>query len=68
MNKEVDLNRLLITKEQLHKLGYYGCYVSQPIKHYVRIDSRSSLESGQQSGSSVVVYDAGKLILKKYEK
>lgn len=68
VNKEVDLNKLLITKKQLHKLGYYGCYVSQPIKHYVRIDSRSSLESGQQSGSSVVVYDAGKLILKKYKK
>lgn len=64
-NKEVDLNKLLITKEQLHQLGYYSYQVSQPDKHYATIASCHKVRMGQQRGSSVVVYGAGKLLLKK---
>lgn len=68
VNKEVDLNKLLVTKKQLHQMGYYSYCVSQPDKHYATIASRHKVQNGQQKGSSVVVYDAGKLLLRKHLK
>lgn len=67
VNKTVDLDRLLITKGELHKLGYYVHAVSQPVKHYARPDTGNECKSGEQNKASVAVYDAGKLILSKYQ-
>ena len=65
VNKTVDLNKLLITKDELHRLGYYSYHVTQPEKNYMKYYSHRKVQPGAQRGTSVVVYSAGKLLLKK---
>lgn len=67
VNKTVSLDTLLITKDQLHKLGYCVYKVSQPEKHYVNISRHNvidPLKDGVFKYTSVV-YTAGKMYLKK---
>lgn len=65
-DKTVDLNHILITKDELHKLGYYAIGVSQPHKNYAEMYSPfSKADSGKQNHSSAVVYDAGTMYLTK---
>ena len=67
-NKTIDLNYLLVTKSTLHKYGYYGNLVELPNAHYVNGDYHQTFELMyyKRRYTSFVVYDAGKLILKKY--
>lgn len=67
-NKTIDLNYLLVTKSTLHKYGYYGNLVELPNAHYVNGDYHQTFELMyyKRRSTSFVVYDAGKLILKKY--
>lgn len=69
-NKSIDLDKLLITKDVLHKYGYYGNKVELPDPHYVNGNYRQTFELKyyERRSTSFVVYDAGKLILKKYKK
>lgn len=69
-NKLIDLDKLLITKDTLHKYGYYGNKIELPDPHYVNGNYRQTFELKyyERRSTSFVVYDAGKLILKKYKK
>lgn len=68
--KVIDLDQLLITKQTLHKCGYYGNAIEQPEVHYINGNNRQTFELKyyERRSTSFVVYDAGKLILKKYRK
>lgn len=69
-NKLIDLDWLLVTKETLHKYGYYGNLIIPPKANYVNGNYLQTFELKyyERRSTSFVVYDAGKLILKKLRK